>query len=113
MGFSYGDSESCVSCVNSTCLCVYVCVFMCMNECVCVSVCWWGWGTGLKGIAVAQTGRELISIWNQMLSELDKMKNFIQHFLKEASQGLLFQYLGPQMPPKSHRLCLCTHVCNF
>lgn len=44
MGFSYGDSESCVSCVNSTCLCVYVCVFMCMNECVCLYV---GGGGGL------------------------------------------------------------------
>ena len=77
--------------------------------CVCVCVCGWGWGTGLKAITMPQTGWELIFVWNQMHSELDKMKNFIQHFLKEATQGLLAQHLGPQMPLKSHRLCTCTH----
>jgi hypothetical protein len=38
------------------------------------------------------------------------MKNFVQHFLKEASQDLLSQHLGPQMPPKSHRVCVHAHT---
>lgn len=81
--------------------------------CPCALVCRWGCGAGLKRTAVAQTGWEFIFVWNQMHSELDKMKNFIQHFLKEATQGLLSQHLGQQMPPKSHRLCPHTHICNF
>ena len=52
--------------------------------CVCVCVCRWGWGTGLKAIAIAQTGWELIFVWNRMHSELDKMKNFIQHFSERS-----------------------------
>lgn len=82
-------------------MCVHVHVCVCARE------------GGLKGTAVAQTGWELIFIWNQTHSELDKMKNFIQHFLKEAIRGLLSQHLGPQIPPKSHMLCGRTHMCNF
>lgn len=72
-----------------------------------------GVGTDLKEIAIPQTGWKLIFVRNQMHSRLDKMKNFIQHFPKEATTGLPFQHRGPQMPPKPHRLCPCTHICNF
>ena len=54
------------------------------HVCVCVCVCRCRWGTGLKAIATAQTGWELIFIRNRMHSELDKMKNFIQHFSERS-----------------------------